>query len=70
MSALTGPLGSQAYVYLGDKLTRADLRGQRCRAVLRADGKCIRSRLGTMAVEFASGERSNVIGRQLRKVGE
>ncbi len=57
------------YVYLGDRLTREDLRGARCRAVLRADGKCICSRhSGTMLVEFESGERSNVLRRRLRKV--
>lgn len=56
------------YVYLGDRLTRPELRGVRCRAVLRPDGRCIRSRLGTMLVELESGERHNVIGKRLRRV--
>jgi hypothetical protein len=57
------------YVYLGDGLTREDLRGARCRAVLDERGKCICSRhTGTMLVVLDSGERSNVLRRQLRKM--
>jgi hypothetical protein len=57
------------YTYLGDRLTREDLRGARCKAVLRPDGKCVCSRwTATMLVEFESGERSNVLRRKLRKI--
>ena len=71
------------YVYLGDSFTRLDLRGARCRAVLRPDGKCVCSgtvrddrpghegRLwnqSTMLVEFEGGERVVVLRRRLRKV--
>lgn len=40
------------YIYLGDRLTRPELRRMPCRAVRRADGKCIRGRNGNMLVEF------------------
>ena len=56
------------YVYLGDRQTDPLLRGQRCIAVVRADGKCIRGRNGTMRVKFESGRIANIIGRLLRKV--
>ncbi len=46
---------TRAYIYRGDRLTDPALRGARCRAVLRHDGKCIRGR-GTMLVLF-DGER-------------
>lgn len=40
------------YIYLGDRLTRPELRRMPCRAVRRSDGKCIRGRNGNMLVEF------------------
>lgn len=40
------------YIYLGDRLTRPELRRMPCRAVRRLDGKCIRGRNGNMLVEF------------------
>ena len=55
------------YVYLGDRLTRAELRGARCRAVRWRDGKCVRGR-GSMLVEFESGLRCVVVARRLRKL--
>lgn len=55
------------YTYLGDRLTRPDLRGGQCNAVRRSDGKCIRSPMGSMLVEFENGERHVVIGRLLRR---
>jgi len=55
------------YTYLGDRLTDPHLKGQPCDAVRRADGKCIRGRMGTMLVRFASGETQNVVARQLRR---
>lgn len=36
------------YIYLGDRLTRPELRRMPCRAVRRSDGKCIRGRNGNM----------------------
>ena len=55
------------YVYLGDRLTRAELRSARCRAVRRRDGRCIRGR-GNMLVEFETGLRCVVVARRLRKL--
>jgi hypothetical protein len=55
------------YQYLGDRLTLEELRGARCRAVRRPDGKCIRGR-GNMVVEFESGLRCVVVARRLRKL--
>ena len=55
------------YVYLGDRLTRAELKGANCRAVRRSNGKCIRGR-GNMLVEFDSGLRCVVVARRLRKI--
>jgi hypothetical protein len=56
------------YVYLGDRLTRAELKNAKCRAVRRADGRCIRGRNATMLVEFESGLRCVVLARRLRKI--
>lgn len=56
------------YVYRGDRWTMGWLRGRRCEAVRRADGKCVRGRNGNMLVRFTSGEACVVLGRQLRKV--
>lgn len=56
------------YIYLGDMLTDPMLRGRKCKAIRRADGKCIRSRMGTMLVEFENGIRHIVLGRRLRKI--
>ena len=58
------------YVYRGDRLTRPELRGARCRAVRGADGKCVRSRNGNMLVEFESGLRCVVLARRLRKLNK
>lgn len=58
------------YIYRGDKLTDPALKGQRCTAVRRADGKCIRGPNGNMLVKFEGGQRIVVLGRQLRKVKE
>ncbi|WP_234733618.1 hypothetical protein [Tellurirhabdus bombi] len=55
------------YLYLGDRLTDPALKGQRCTAVRRADGKCIRGKNGSMLVRFESGRVVAVIGRLLRK---
>lgn len=55
------------YIYLGDRLTMIGLRGAKCKAVRRKDGKCIRGKNGTMLVDF--GHRQDiVIGRLLRKI--
>lgn len=55
------------YVYLGDRLTRHDLRHMPCDPVRRADGKCIVSaRMATALVVFENGERHVVARRRLR----
>ena len=54
------------YIYLGDRLTRPELKKQACKAVRRPDGKCIRGKNGNMLVEFETGEKVVVLGRLLR----
>jgi hypothetical protein len=54
------------YIYLGDRMTDASLKGQPCDPVKRPDGKCIRGRNGAMPVRFADGIARVVIGRRLR----
>lgn len=56
------------YTYNGDRLTDPRLKGQKCSAIRRKDGKCIRGKNGNMLVKFAGGETAVVIGRQLRKI--
>lgn len=57
------------YRYLGDRITDSFLKGNRCKAVRRADGKCIRGVNGSMLVEFIDLRvRVVVIGRLLRKI--
>lgn len=60
----------QTYTYLGDKLTRPDLKRAICRAVHNDRGKCIRGKNGNMLVELEDGKRVVVLGRMLRKVDE
>jgi hypothetical protein len=55
------------YTYLGDRLTRPELKGIGCNAV-RVNGKCIRGRNSNMLVETSTGERVNVLARLLRKI--
>lgn len=57
------------YLYLGDALTRSDLRGAPCDPVRRPDGKCIVGG-SKMLVRFASGEEHVVLRRRLRIVKE
>ena len=55
------------YIYLGDRMTRADLKGKWCDPVRREDGKCIVSnRMATQMVKFYDGELSIVARRRLR----
>jgi len=56
------------YIYIGDKLTAAELKHSTCNAVRRPDGKCIRGRNGSMLVEFANGDKHVIIGRRLKKI--
>lgn len=56
------------YVYLGDRNTDASIKGKECRAVRRADGKCIRGKNGSMLVEFENGKKNVIVGRLLRKL--
>jgi len=56
------------YRYLGDRWTAPALRGARCTAVRRDDGKCIRGRNGSMLVRFDHGGRHVVLGRLLRTI--
>lgn len=59
------------YTYLGDKLTRPELRGVQCDPVRRPDGKCIvGKKLATALVQLSSSERVNVLRRRLRLNGK
>ena len=55
------------YKYIGDKLTRHELKGTHCMAVKRLDGKCIRGRNSNMLVKFDGGKTEVVLARLLRK---
>lgn len=55
------------YKYLGDKLTDSALKNKHCKAVRRANGKCIRSKMSTMLVEFEDGTKHNILARRLVK---
>lgn len=55
---MTGVLPQLRYTYLGDKLTRPDLRGMQYDPVRRADGKCVISaKLATALVVDPDGNR-------------
>jgi hypothetical protein len=54
------------YVYLGDRMTDARLRGAPCDPVLRADGRCIVGRSKQLVV-FGDGARHVVLRRRLRR---
>jgi hypothetical protein len=54
------------YIYLGDRNTDPSPKKKSCKAVHRADGKCIRGKNGSMLVEM-DGKKMIVIGRLLRK---
>ena len=52
------------YTYLGDRMS--DKRGMQCDPVHRPDGKCIRSRLGTMLV--TDGLQNHIIIARLLRI--
>lgn len=56
------------YKYIGDRFTRKELKGVYCKAVRNAAGKCTRGRNGNMLVEFANGEKVNIVAKLLRKL--
>ena len=56
------------YIYLGDKMTRPELRRMPCRAVRRFDGKCIRGKNCNMLVEFPGIVKVVVSVKLLRKI--
>ena len=56
------------YVYLGDRNTDPSVKNTFCKAVRRADGKCIRGKNGSMLVQFEDGRQSVLVGRLLRKI--
>jgi hypothetical protein len=56
------------YTYRGDRFTRDQLKGARCKAVRNNRGKCIRGRNSNMLVRFEDGTTVNVLARQLRKL--
>ena len=58
------------YIYLGDRLTRSELKRKPCRAVRRLNGKCIRGKNGNMLVEFDGIGKVVILGRLLRKIKE
>ena len=52
------------YTYLGDRLS--SLRGIQCDPVLRQNGKCIRSRMGTMLV--TDGNKQHIVLARLLRI--
>lgn len=56
------------YIYHGDKHTDPKYKKKPCKAVKRADGKCIRGRNSNMLVEFETGDVVNICARLLRKI--
>jgi len=54
------------YRYLGDRLTRPELKGTTCEAV-KVNGKCVRGRNSNMLVSFGN-ERVVILARLLRKI--
>ena len=54
------------YTYLGDRLSVR--RGMQCDAVLRGDGKCIRSRKAVMLV--TDGERKWIVLARLLRINK
>lgn len=63
-----GGRAQRGYTYRGDRLTDPALRGARCAAVLRPDGKCITGR-SAMLVRFDGEDAPRVVQRRwLRKV--
>lgn len=59
------------YIYLGDRLTREELRGVPCNPVLRPDGKCVVStKRASALVELEDGRRVVVARRRLRLVSK
>ena len=56
------------YIYLGDKLTDPALKNKPCRAIRNRAGKCIRSPMATMLVEFEGGQLCVILARRLRKI--
>ncbi len=57
------------YIYLGDRFTDKKLKNQKCRAVLREDGKCIIKR-SKMLVEFPKFGKVIVLARRLREINK
>jgi hypothetical protein len=55
------------YIYLGDRNTDNFLKKSPCKAIRRADGKCIRGKNGSMLVAMEDGRKCVVMGRLLRK---
>lgn len=54
------------YTYLGDKLTRGELKGAQCDPERRSDGRVIRGRNRNQLVRMSDGTRHVVVGRRLR----
>lgn len=54
------------YTYIGDKLTRPEMKGAALSPVRQANGRCIVSRMGTMLVQDRRGGRHIVLRRRLR----
>jgi len=51
------------YIYLGDRFSSDLYKGKKCKAVRRADGKCVRGKNGNMLVSF--GDKAVVVQARL-----
>ncbi len=56
------------YIFLGDRFTDIGLKNNKCNAVKRNNGKCIRGKNANMLVKFENGLIHNVPGRRLKKL--
>lgn len=64
------PFTDMDYIYHGDKLAKIESQyaGKECKAIRRANGKCIRGRNSNMLVEFENGDQVVIPARMLRKI--
>lgn len=57
------------YIYHGDKYAKTyKYAKQKCKAVRRKDGKCIRGKNSNMLVEFENGDIVVILARMLKKI--
>lgn len=63
-------MGMMRYVYLGDRLTRSELRGMTCDPVRRADGRAVVSTARAAALVVDAAGRGHVVARRRLRLAE